>query len=70
MPIKTKKRDNVRKYPGIGGCRNLPRNVIDRRLMASYRKLARETRTPQQQLAIIATRPGQSKRETERLLRS
>lgn len=69
MPLKaTKKRDNNRKYPHIGGSKNLPRNVVARREMSELRLIARSYLTTEDQLRIIEQRPGNSLRERARLL--
>ena len=64
---KNKNKDNRRQYSHIGGWKNLPRNVSARRLVAAENKVARATRTDQEQLVLIETRPGASLKERERL---
>lgn len=45
----------------------MPKTKEQKRIEAEERRAAFEKRTPQQQLALIAKRPGKSQREADKL---
>lgn len=50
--------------------RNFVRNRVRRQESADIRRAVRKNRTTEQQIALIANRPGQSAKELARLTRS
>jgi hypothetical protein len=62
----SKRQNNNRKYPGAKSPR--PDNYKFRKDEANERLVAWQALTPKQQLAVLDTRPGASKRQRARIL--